>query len=553
MARLRAKFPMVDKLANANDVLVEHIDGELIYESMAERKAREKAVARLDLLYDRRRFLGKLLICGLVLFLAIAVLIPSKYTSTVQLMPPDQQASSGIAAIAALAGRSGGSGLLTGLAGDVLGLKTSGDLFIGVLGSRTVQDDLINKFDLRTLYKAKRWETARRTLAGRTVVTQDKKSGIITIAVTDRSPERAAAMGGEYVNQLNWVMTQLNTSSAHRERVFLEDRLGQVKQDLENAEKEFSQFASKNEALDIPAQGKAMVEASSVLEGQLIAAETELQGLKQIYTDNNVRIRSTEARISELRAQLEKLRGTAGLEDAAGDSDSLHPSIRKLPLLGVNYADLLRATKVQEAVFEALTQEYELAKVQEAKEIPSVKVLDPPNVPERKSSPHRAIITGFGGMAFLVAGVVWVLGVNRWRQTDDRDPAKFFTQRIFADVSKALPWVSRKWDQPQGHPPHGALRHRIPILIGKNAIRKTQTGIQTGLPEWMQGRLECGNSMSSRRRDFNKLSVVIHEHRRPKRYGTLLASKIGGGACTCRPLVSFRDYRPRHLQFLDEL
>jgi capsule polysaccharide export protein KpsE/RkpR len=448
---------MADKLANTNNVLIEHIDGELVYENVAERKAREKAVARLDLLYDRRRFLGKLLICGLTLFLIIALLIPSKYTSTVQLMPPDQQASSGIAALAALAGRAGGAGVLTGLAGDVLGLKTSGDLFIGVLGSRTVRDDLINKFDLRALYKAKRWESARRTLAGRTVITQDKKSGIITIAVTDRSPERAAAMGAEYVNQLNWVMTQLNTSSAHRERVFLEDRLVQVKQDLENAEKGFSQFASKNEALDIPEQGKAMVEASSVLEGQLIAAETELQGLKQIYTDNNVRVRSVQARIDELRVQLEKLRGKAGSgDDIATDSDSLYPSIRKLPLLGVTYTDLLRATKVQETVFEALTQEYELAKVQEAKEIPSVKVLDPPDVPEKKSSPHRAIITGFGGALFLGTGIAWILGTNRWKQTDDRDPAKFFTRRVFGDISRALPWPSRKqsvaassgWDVP---------------------------------------------------------------------------------------------------------
>jgi capsule polysaccharide export protein KpsE/RkpR len=435
---------MTDKLVKANEVLVEHLEGDLIYETLAERNARARAVARLDLLWDRRRFLGKLMICGFMGFLLISLLIPFKYQSTVQLMPPDQQSGAGIAALAALAGRSGGPSVLAGLAGDVLGVRTSGDLFIGVLGSRTVQGDLVDKFDLRKVYRARRWEIARKKLASNTVITQDKKSGILTITVTDRSPERAAAMGGEYVNELNWVMTELNTSSAHRERVFLEDRLRQVKEDLENAEKEFSQFASKNVALDIPAQGKAMVEESAALEGQLIAAQTELQGLKQIYTDNNVRVRSTEARINELQSQLEKLRGKAGTggDSASPDSDSLYPSIRRLPILGVSYADLLRTTRVQEAVYEALTQQYELAKVEEAKEIPSVKVLDPPFIPDKKSSPHRVLITVVGGAMVFAAGIVWVLGMNRWGQMDVQDPAKRLSRKVFADVSHALPWVS---------------------------------------------------------------------------------------------------------------
>ena len=435
---------MIEKFTAANEAPVEHLEGELIFETRAERDARARAVARLDLLWDRRRFLGKVMLGGFAGFLLISLLIPFKFQSIVQLMPPDQQSGAGIAALAALAGRSGGPNALAGLAGDILGVRTSGDLFIGVLRSRTVQGDLVDKFNLREVYKAKRWEIARKKLANNTEIIQDKKSGIVTITVTDRSPERAAAMASEYVNELNWVMTELNTSAAHRERVFLEDRLGQVKGDLEGAEKEFSQFASQNVALDIPAQGRAMVEESAALEGQLIAAQTELQGLKQIYTENNIRVHSTEARISELQAQLEKLRGKAGI-GASGDSadtGSLYPSIRRLPLLGVNYADLLRSTKVQEAVYEALTQQYELAKVEEAKEIPSVKVLDPPFIPDKKSSPHRLLITVLGGAMVFVAGVAWVLGTNRWDRMDFQDPAKRLSRKVLADVSHALPWTS---------------------------------------------------------------------------------------------------------------
>ncbi len=202
-------------------------------------------------------------------------------------------------------------------------------------------------------------------------------------------------MAGEYISELNRVVTELNTSSAHRERVFLEDRLTHVKQDLETAEKGFSEFASKNTALDIPAQGKAMIEGLGALEGQLVAAQTELEGLKQIYADGNVRVRATQARVQELRRQLEKNLGSKSGGPATGngqDRESLYPSIRELPVLGVSYADLYRNTKIQEAVFQTLTQEYELAKVQEAKETPSIKVLDSPDTPEKKSFPPRLFI-----------------------------------------------------------------------------------------------------------------------------------------------------------------
>jgi len=271
------------------------------------------------------------------------------------------------------------------MASELLGLKSTSDLLVGVLSSRTVEDKLIQKFDLRKVYGARRMEDARKALAASTDVSVDRKSQIITITVTDDSPQRATAMAQAYVEELNRTLAEVSASSARRERIFLEGRLQAVNRDLEAAEKDFSQFASKNTAIDIKEQGKAMVEAAATLQGELIAARSELEGLRQLYADGNVRVRSAQARAAELEDQLRKVGGkeeSTSLEQAA-PGDSLYPSIRKLPLLGVTYADLYRKTKVQEAVFETLTQEYELAKVQEAKEIPSVKVLDSPNVPER--------------------------------------------------------------------------------------------------------------------------------------------------------------------------
>ena len=224
-----------------------------------------------------------------------------------------------MALLAGIAGKMGPA--LGALGGDLLGMNTSADLFAGVLQSTTIQNEVINKFDLRRVYDERRWVDARKELTRRTDISIDRKSGILAIQVTDHDPKRAQAMAQEYVAQLNSVVTQLNTSSAHRERAFLEGRLGQVKTDLEAAEKDISQFSSKNGAIDIKEQGKAMVEAAAILEGQLIAAQTELQGLRQIYTDQNVRVRTTQARIDELHRQLIKMGGKAD-SDAAAPANS---------------------------------------------------------------------------------------------------------------------------------------------------------------------------------------------------------------------------------------
>jgi capsule polysaccharide export protein KpsE/RkpR len=396
-------------------------------------------VEKLRLVWNRRRLVWQSVLAGLVIGTVIAFLLPAQYESYTRLMPPDDQSGRGLAMLTAMTGK-GGAGM-AGIAGDLIGLKTTGALFVGILGSRSVQDKLIGEFDLQKVYRESHLENTRVDLTKHTAISEDRKSGIITVTVTDRSAQRARAMANSYVSELDRVVNQLSTSSAHREREFLEQRLVGVKQDLQSAEKNFSQFSSKNGAIDIKEQGKAMVEAAAVIQGQLIAAESEMQGLKQIYTDNNVRVRGAEARIAELQHQLEKL-GGRGETAGSPDSQSYYPSIRRLPLLGVPYADLYRETKVQEAIFETLTQQYELAKVQEAKEVPSVKVLDPASIPESRSFPPRLLIMAVSAFLFGWLGVGWVLGKAMWQNMNPRDPRKLFAEEVIVTVMKRVPIFS---------------------------------------------------------------------------------------------------------------
>ena len=408
-------------------------------------------VEKLRLVWNRRRFVWKSILVGLLLGTAIAFLLRPEYESYTRLMPPDDQSNRGLAMITALAGKSGGGGGagMAGMAGDLLGVKTTGALFVGILASRTVQDDVIGKFNLQKVYRDKRLEQARLDLTKHTTVAEDRKSGIITITITDRSPQRAREIANEYVSELNRVVTQLSTSAAHREREFLENRLVTVKQDLENAEKQFSQFSSKSGAIDIKEQGKAMVEAAAILQGQMMAAQSELEGLRQIYTDNNVRVRSTQARIAELQHQLQKLGGTQQNEVVAGSSEdnSIYPSIRRLPLLGVTYADLFREAKVEEVIFETLTQQFELAKVQEAKEVPSVKVLDPGSIPESRSFPPRMLLMALGGFLGFCIGISWLFATAMWTSMDPLDPRKLLAEEVFGTVAERTRTISNNGAQ----------------------------------------------------------------------------------------------------------
>ena len=402
----------------------------------------------LQLLWEARGQLGRVAAWALAISTLIAFLIPNQYESSVRVMPPDSTSSAGGMLASALAGKGNSNSELAMMAGSLLGMKAPGALYVNLFRSRTVQDRIIDRLSLQNVYGKRYKEDARKKLDGRTDVSEDRKSGVITLEVEDHNPNRAHDIAQAYVEELNRVLALVSTSSARRERIFIEQRLVTVKSDLEDAEKQFSVFASKNTTLDIREQTRAMVESAAILQGQLIAAESELQSLEQIYTDGNVRVRALRARISELKQQLLNMHGSdASLMSDTTQSDELYPSIRKLPLLGVQWADLYRRMKIQETVYELLNQQYEMARIQEAKEIPTVNAVDLANVPEKKSFPPRAIIVLALTLVSLIGASLWTVASHNWRLIDPHDPRKLFTESVCREMSHHL----RSWAAPVLH------------------------------------------------------------------------------------------------------
>ena len=181
-----------------------------------------------------------------------------------------------------------------------------------------------------------------------------------------------------------------------------------------------------------------MLDAAATLEAQLIAAQSELEGLRQIYADNFIRVRAVRARIEELQKHLQQLSGGDLANTANAEEHPLYPSIRKVAIIGVTYSDLYRRTKIQETLFELLTQQCELAKVQEAKETPSVKVLDEPFVPERKSFPPRLLIMFIFTLFALMIAAIWILGRATWENLGPHHPGKILAQDTYNTIKADL-------------------------------------------------------------------------------------------------------------------
>ena len=395
--------------------------------------------SKLSLWWRHRAFLWRVLWMSALLSTALAFIIPKKFKSTAKLVVPDNQTNSALSGMISRASGAGSSSL--GIdPSSLLGLKTPGAFYTAVLESRTVQDRLVEKFDLRAHYKKKYYQDARKRLDHNTDIEEEKKSGVITLSVIDWDPQFAALLARSYIEEMNRVAADLNTSAAHREREFLEARLKEARQDLDQSSLQLSEFSSKHTVMDVQQQSRSMMDAVARVQGELIGSESELKGLEQIYSQDNVRVRTLRARVAELQSQLKKMVGSytapGEVNETAPGSD--YPSIRTLPALGYRYQELYRQAKTQETIFDFLTQQYELARIEEAKELPVVRVMDEPNVPEKKNSPIRSLIVGLSVFVSLVLGCWWVVEKDKWDRLASDDSRRLLVAEVKSDLGAAF-------------------------------------------------------------------------------------------------------------------
>jgi uncharacterized protein involved in exopolysaccharide biosynthesis len=273
-------------------------------------------------------------------------------------------------------------GGLASIAGGSIGGPTKMDLYVSMLRSETVRDPIIDRFKLLDVYKAKFRVDAYKMLNNKALISAGKKDGIITIALSDKDPKRAADMANGYVEELGKLAAGLSMSGAGKNRLFLEERLATAKADAVRAGDELKNFQAKNKMLNVTEQTKASIEGVAQLRAQLAVQEVQLAGMMRQFTESSQEVKRARVAVSNLRGQISILEG--------GGGTSSIPSVGSVPQLGQDYLRLMRDAKIQETMVELLTKQYEMARLSESKDLSPFQVLQKAKVPERKSKPARS-------------------------------------------------------------------------------------------------------------------------------------------------------------------
>jgi tyrosine-protein kinase Etk/Wzc len=347
-----------------------------------------KEISLLDLLIvvtrERKRILAGTGVAA-VLGLLIALILPTRYTATTSILPPQQSsASSGAALMAqlgnlgALAGGGGGGG---GGAG-VPGLKNPNDLQVALLRSRTVEDAVIERFHLGQLYGAKDETQARKLLEKWVDVDSGAKDGLIRISVTDRDRRRAAAIANGYVDEFKKFSATLAVTEASQRRLFFEEQLEQAKDKLADAEEDLKRTEQKTGLIQLDSQDRAAISSLAQLRALIAAKEVQIRGLRTFATTDNPNLHQAEAELSALRAEAETLGSPS-----TGDSGSVLMPKGVMQEASLQYVRKLREVKYDQELFDVVARQYEAAKVDEARQGAFVQVVDRAVPPDQRSSP----------------------------------------------------------------------------------------------------------------------------------------------------------------------
>lgn len=332
-------------------------------------------------------FLAALIAAG------VTLLMPNWYTATTKILPPQQSQSSAAAMLGQL-------GALAGVAGGSLGIKNPNDTFVAMLKSRTIADAIIERFKLKELYDVKYLQDTRNTLSNNVSISSGK-DGVITINVDDKEPTRAAEMANTYVDELEKLTLRLAVGEAGQRRLFFEKQLKQAKDDFTQAEIELTKFQKQKGIIDPTGQARLTISAAAALRAQITAKEVQLASLRSFATPENPDLLRAQEELASLRIEMAKIsRG------GAGEIGDVLVSMGKAPEEGAQYLRRLRDMKYYETLYELLAKQYEIAKIDEAKDAALIQVLDRAVPPERKSRPKRTLMVLLTG---LVVGIIAVL------------------------------------------------------------------------------------------------------------------------------------------------
>jgi uncharacterized protein involved in exopolysaccharide biosynthesis len=365
-------------------------------EHKLEAKSNTNAINLLDLMIalakHKRAILGVPVLVG-ALSVGLSFALPNVYKATTKLLPP-QQAQSGAAALLSQLGG------VAGMAAGASGLKNPNEMYVAMLRSRTVADKLISQFDLKKVYDTDSQEKARKNLEDNTAISTGK-DGLITIEVEDKNEKQVARIANAYVEQLLQLTRSLALTEASQRRVFFEHQLEQAKNNLAGAEVRLKGALEERGVISVDTESRVVVETVAKVRAQISAKEVELNSMRAFVTESHPEFRRVEEELASLRAQLSTLENGRQGVGKSSTSDAKQGGFENIKLL--------RDLKYYQMLYELLAKQYEVARLDEAKDPSIIQVLDPALDPERKFKPKRIIILVLSTMIAFIGTVFWAI------------------------------------------------------------------------------------------------------------------------------------------------
>ena len=359
--------------------------------------SRKDEISLLDILIalgQRKGFVLRVTVIFAVLASLISLLLPVRYTATVVLMPPQQASSMG----AALASQLGNLGGMAALAGNGLGIRNPNEMFVAMFKTRTVEGAVVEHFNLMKEYRKSYLSDACKSFENHATVDGSGKDGLIRVSVIDSDSRRAAELANGYVDQFRKLSESLAITEASQRRLFFEHQLEQAKDNLANAENALKKTEQTTGLFELNGQARALIESGAALRAQIAAKEVQIQGMRAYATSENAQLVQAQQELDLMRAQMQRLGGSQE------GSDGLMIPKGKVPEAGLEYVRRVRDVKYYETIFDILARQFEIAKLDEAKEGALIQVVDPALPPDKRSFPKRSLIVlGATALGFLLA------------------------------------------------------------------------------------------------------------------------------------------------------
>jgi len=369
----------------------------------------------LTILVGYRRFIFLNLVGVCLIVAALSFLLPRWYRAKTTILPPGGEAL-GLGMASSLMGTA--SGLATSF--SLPFMATPSDIMAAILKSRTVGEAVVKKENLLETYETESIENALKELFSHVSV-KVTEEGLISLSYEDKDRIRAAKVANRFVEELDRINRETSASQAKNARTFIEERLAQTQKELTQAEENLREFKEENKTILLNDQMKAAIEKAADLKAQLVSSEIDVNVLSKTMSPSHPQIKSLRSRINEIKKQLEILESGNQKEGSEGKT-VLDVPFAEVPALSLKLARLVREVRIQEGVFELLTQQHEQYKIQETKDTPTIQILDRAVPPERRAKPKRALLVGLSGILSIFASLVFIFGLEYFKRSKQKNP-----------------------------------------------------------------------------------------------------------------------------------